>query len=81
MAQAYVDMIINIGSLSIWVGNIPLKRNAIIPRFHYLNGGCYWKLSFLWFKFLLEFSGLKEDSTVYKQVTSEELDAILKELK
>ena len=74
-------MIINIGSLSIWVGNIPLKSNALLPRFRYFNGGSYWKLSFLWFKFLFEFSGLKEDNTVYKQVTSEELDNIIKDLK
>lgn len=74
-------MIINIRSLSLWVGNIPLKNNALLPRFRYFDGGCYWKLSFLWFKFLLELSGLKEDNTIYKEVTKEELDDIIKDLK
>lgn len=74
-------MIINIGSLSLWVGNIPLKKNALLPRIRYFDGGCYWKLSFLWFKFLLELSGSKKDNREYKQVTREELDDIIKDLK
>jgi len=74
-------MIINIGSLSLWVGNIPLKKNVFLPKFSYLDGGCYWKLSFLWFKFLLELSGPKEDNTIYKEVTKEELDNIIIDLK
>ena len=74
-------MIINIGPLDLWVGNIPLKKNVFLPKFSYLDGGCYWKLSFLWFKFLLELSGLKEDNTIYKEVTKEELDDIIKDLK
>lgn len=72
-------MIFNLGTLSVWAGNIPLKKNTFLPRFSYLDGGCYWKLSFLWFKFLLELSGSKEDNTIYKQVTKEELDKILNE--
>jgi len=72
-------MIINIGTISIWVGNIPLKKNTFLPKFSYLDGGCYWKASMLWFKFLLEFSGPKEDNTIYKEVTKEELDKILNE--
>ena len=74
-------MIFHIKSLSLWVGNIPLKKNALLPRFRYFDGGCYWKLSFLWFKFLLELSGPKEDNTIYKKVTKEELDNIIKDLK
>lgn len=72
-------MIINIGTLSVWAGNIPLKKNSFLPRFSYLDGGCYWKLSMLWFKFYLELSGPKEDNTIYKEVTKEELDNILNE--
>lgn len=74
-------MIINIGKLSVWVGNIPLKKNAFLPRFSYLDGGCYWKLSFLWFKFLLELSGPKEDNRNRKEITKQELDKILRDLK
>lgn len=74
-------MIINIGTLSVWAGNIPVKKNSFLLRFSYLDGGCYWKLSFLWFKFLLEFSGSKEDNKIYKEVTKEELDDIIKDLK
>lgn len=74
-------MIFNIGSLSLWIGNIPLKKSTLLPRLRYFDGGCYWKVSFLWFKFLLEFSGFKEDNTIYKQVTKEELDSIIKDLK
>lgn len=74
-------MIINIGSLSIWVGNIPLKKNVILPRFLYFNGGSYWKFSIYWLKYLLEFSSPKKDKTIYKHVTKEELDIILKDLK
>ena len=73
-------MIINIGSLSLWVGNIPLKKNIFLPKFSYLDGGCYWKLAFVWFKFLLELSGPKKDNKEYKEVTKEELDKILLEL-
>ena len=74
-------MIINIGKLSIWAGNIPLTKSVYIPRLSYLNGGCYWKISLLWFKFLLELSGPKADNRVYKEVSKEELDTILSELK
>ena len=74
-------MIINIGKLSLWTGNIPLTKSVYIPRLSYLNGGCYWKLSLLWFKFLLELSGPKTDNRVYKEVSKEELDIILSELK
>jgi hypothetical protein len=39
------------------------------------------KFSFLWFKFLLELSGSKTDNKVYKEISNEELDTILSELK
>lgn len=74
-------MIINIGKLSIWAGSVPFTENIYVPRFSYFNGGSYWKLSFLWFKFLLELSGSKVDNRFYKEVSKEELDAILNELK
>jgi hypothetical protein len=70
-------MIINISKLSIWAGNVPFTESVYVPRFSHFDGGSYWKLSFLWFKFLLELSGSKVDNKVYK----EELDTILNELK
>ena len=73
-------MIINIGKLSLWAGNIPLTENVYVPRPSYLNGGCYWKVSLLWFKFLLELSGPKKDKCTYKVITLQELDKILKHL-
>ena len=74
-------MIINMGKLSLWAGNIPLVKNVYVPQFSYFDGGCYWKFSFLWLKFLLELSGSKIDNKVYKEVSNEELDTILSELK
>lgn len=74
-------MIISIGKLSVWVGNIPLKKNVYLPRFSYLDGGSYWKISALWFKFYFELSGLKKDNKVYKEVSKKELDQILSNLK
>ena len=74
-------MIINIGKLSIWAVNIPFTENVYVPQFSYFDGGSYWKLSFLWFKFLLELSSSKVDNMDYKEVSKEELDTILNELK
>lgn len=74
-------MIISMGKLSFWAGNIPLVKNVYVPRFSYFDGGGYWKFSFLWLKFLLELSGSKIDNKVYKEVSKEELDTILSELK
>ena len=74
-------MIINISKFSLWVGNIPLKKRVYLPRFSYLDGGSYWKVSMLWFKFYLELSGPKTDTKTYKEVSKQELDQILKNLK
>ena len=79
MAQAYVDM--KIGSINIWFDWVPLFDSKPIPQFSFFNGVKYWKFSVYWFKYLLEFSGPKRDIIVYKRVTSEELDKIIKELK
>lgn len=72
--------IFNIGKISIWFGSLPSLKQTLIPRFSYFNGGCYWKLSMYWSKYLLEFSGQKKDNTVYKHITYKELDKIFKEL-
>lgn len=74
-------MSINMGKLCLWTGKIPLVRNTYVPQFSYFDGGSYWKVSLLWFKFLLELSGSKTDNKVYKEVSKEELDTILSKLK
>jgi hypothetical protein len=79
MAQAYVDM--KIGSVNIWFDWVPLFTSKPIPQFSFFNGGKYWKFSVYWFKYLLEFSGPKNDNKIYKEVSKDELDKILKELK
>ena len=70
-----------IRSINIWFGRVPLFRTRVYPKFSSFDGGSYWKFSISWFKYLLEFSGLKHDNTIYKRTTSEELDKILKDLK
>jgi hypothetical protein len=79
MAKAYVDM--KIGPINIWFDWVALFPLKPYPKFSFFNGGKYWKFSIYWFKYMLEFSGPKKDKTVYKKVTSEELDKILKDLK
>lgn len=69
----------SMGKISIWFDWVPLFQMKVYPRFSFFNGGKYWKFSIYWLKYLLEFSGPKKDNTVYKQVTSEELDKILEE--
>ena len=76
-----MDIIFNILGVSIWFGKTPAIKNTLIPSVSWYNGGCYWKFYILWLKYLLELSGPKKDNTVYRKVTSEELDEILKELK
>jgi hypothetical protein len=70
-----------IGPINIWFDWVTLFPLKPYPNFSVFNGGKYWKFSIYWLKYLLEFSGPKKDNTVYKKVTSEELDKILKELK
>lgn len=73
-------MIINIGPVSIWSGIIPIAKNLYFPRLTYFNGGCYWKIGFRWFRYLLEFSGSKKDSKCYNKVTSKELNVIIEKI-
>jgi len=73
-------MLLNFGQLSIWSGTIPISKKLYLPRITYFNGGSYWKVGFRWFKYLLELSGSKTNSTSYKRVTSKELDIIIKKI-
>jgi len=70
-----------IGPVNIWFDWVPLFHLRPYPKFSFFNGGKYWKFSIYFLKYLLEFSGPKSDNIIYKRVTSEELDKILKELK
>jgi hypothetical protein len=70
----------NIGKVNVWVGWVDVFALKLIPRLSFFNGGTYWKVGLHWLKYLMEFSGPKKDNTIYKKVTSEELDKILNEL-
>jgi len=70
----------NIGKINIWVGWVRFFKTYWVPKFSFFNGGKYWKIGFYWLKYLIELSGPKKDNTIYKRVTSEELDKILNEL-
>jgi len=81
MAYNVKQMIFNIGKTSIWLGTFPFAKANYLPKTSFFDGGSYWKFSFYWLKFVIEFSGFKKDNTKYKEVTKQELDQILKGLK
>jgi hypothetical protein len=72
-------MILHIGKISIYIAtNVKFLKFAWFPKYSYFDGGSYFKLSFYWFYYLVEFSRTKKDKKIYKKITSEELDKILK---
>ena len=72
-------MIFHIGKTSIYIANkLKYLKFSWFPRYSYFDGGYYFKLSFYWFRGLLEISGPKKNKCVYKKITSEELIKILK---
>jgi hypothetical protein len=90
MAEAYVDMskIYNFGRTSFFIGELldvgpfgEKERWYYIPKPFYFNGGSYFKFGFYFMGHIIEFCHPKKGKTVYKQVTSEEMDRILKDLK
>jgi len=77
-----VNMILHIGKTSIYIAtNVKFLKFAWFPKYSYFDGGSYFKLSFYWFKSLIEFSRTKKDKKIYEKITSEELDKILKTAK
>jgi hypothetical protein len=75
-------MILHIGKTSIYIAtNVKFLKFAWFPKYSYFDGGSYFKLSFYWFKSLIEFSRTKKDKKIYEKITSEELDKILKTAK
>lgn len=72
-------MIFYIGKFSIYTAtHLKFLKFSWIPKVSYFDGGSYYKLSFYWFRRLIEVSHSKKDKKIYKQVTSKELDKILK---
>lgn len=71
-----------INKLSIWFGKTPTEKPAkLIPSYSYFDGGCYFKFSLYFLKYIVEFSHPKKDKTVYKRVSKKELDSILSDTK
>jgi hypothetical protein len=73
-------MILNFSKYSIWSGKFPVADTKFIPKLSYFNGGCYFKIGFRWFRYLVELSGPKKDTTVYVKKTKKEIDIILNNL-
>jgi hypothetical protein len=74
-----MNVILHVGKTSIYIAtNVKFLKFAWFPKYSYFDGGSYFKLSFYLFKSLIEFSRSKKDKCVYKKITAEELDKILK---
>lgn len=74
-----INVILHIGKISIYIAtNVKFLKFAWFPKYSYFDGGSYWKLSFYWFNYLIEFSRLKKNKCVYKKISFEELEEILK---
>lgn len=73
------NMIFHIGQTSIYIANkIKYLKFSWFPRYSYFDGGSYFKLSFYWFYALVEFSRPKKNKCVYKKISFEKMDEILK---
>lgn len=74
-------MIISFKKLSVWFGKSPSSRSCcVFPRCSYFNGGCYFKFSLYFWKYILEFSHPKKDKTIYETVSKAELNKILADI-
>lgn len=71
----------HIGKLSIWFGTSPLKKWHLLPSCSYFDGGCYFKFSFYFLNYILEFSHPKKNKTIYTTLTSQKIDEILEDMK
>ena len=74
------EKVFNIFGISIWIAKLSFIVRKILPRVSYFDGGSYWKFSFYWLKYIVEFSGGKRNKVLYKEITSEDLNKILKKL-
>jgi hypothetical protein len=81
-----MNKIFNFGKTSLYIGEMldvspwGEKVYKYIPKFFYFDGGSYFKIGFYFLYHIFEFSRSKKDKNTYKQVTSEELDNIIKTL-
>jgi hypothetical protein len=72
-------MIFHIGKISIYIATrLKFLKFSWFPRYSYFDGGSYYKLSFYWLYSLIEFSGSKNDTCVYKRISSKKMNEILK---
>lgn len=82
-----MNKIYNFGKTSLYIGKLldvsPFSQREYkyIPKPFYFDGGSYFKTGFYFMGRIIEFSRPKKDKTVYKHVTKEELDIILKDIK
>ncbi len=77
--ESYINMILHIGKTSIYIAtNVKFLKFSWFPKYSYLDGGSYFKLSFYWFQSLIEFSRTKKNKCVYKKISFEEMEEILK---
>jgi len=72
-------VILHLGKTSVYIAyKLKYLRFFWLPKYSYFDGGSYFKLSFYWLKSLIEFSRSKKNNRVYKKITKEKLDKILK---
>jgi hypothetical protein len=82
-----MNKIYNFGKTSLYIGPLldisPFgkKECKYIPKPFYFDGGSYFKTGFYFMGHVIEFCRPKKDKTVYKRLTQEEVDIILKDLK
>ena len=73
------NMIFHIGKTSIYIATrLKFLKFSWFPRYSYFDGGSYYKLSFYWLYSLIEFSGPKNNTCVYKKISFEKFEKILK---
>ena len=73
------NMIFHIGKTSIYIATrLKFLKFSWFPRYSYFDGESYYKLSFYWLYSLIEFSGPKNNTCVYKKISFEKFEKILK---
>jgi hypothetical protein len=73
------NMIFYLGKTSIYIANqVKFLKFSWFPRYSYFDGGSYFKLSFYWFKSLIELSRPKKNNKIYKKVSYKKINRTLK---
>jgi len=82
-----MNKIFNFRKISLYIGplldvsSFGQKFNKYIPKPFYFDGGSYFKVGFYFMNHIIEFSRSKKDNKVYKEISKQELDQILKNIK